>query len=402
MPKPAKVLFLVNSLRTGGTERNAALFCRRIDRTRYEPELWTLCGGGEFEQDVVRAGINVRNFERRWSRDPLFAWRMAREISRADADFIHAFLPTIGAYAAFAKSWFGVRKPMILSIGQSESQGFDRWKLRRCGRTFDWFVVNSKSAAELARTMAFPVDRTTIITNGHELSRYEVAIDRQVIRAALGVKAHEQMLVSVGRLIPSKRVVDAIEAVAILAASLPVKLVLVGEGPERAQLEAQVSRLGLSDRVVFAGQRNDVIDVLRSADIFVFPSESEGLPNALIEASLAGLPIVACQVGGVVDVVHHEASAVLTPPRSPGDLAAAIRRLLSDPSFAAGLASAAQGHSRRTYCIEQSLNALYHVYERVLAKSLPPTVVKHATIRKPERPDGPNAQQSLLAGSGRD
>ena len=363
---PSKILFLVNTLRVGGYERDVATLCEYIDLDRFQPEVWVLHGGGQFEDRVVRRGIRLINFDRKRSRSPYFAWKMARAISRSDAALIHAFLPTIATYAALARRCFGVRQPLVISIGQSQTVRVERWMFGWCSRTFDWLVANSRSAADLGASLGFDRGRISIVPNGHRLDRYQTNVDRQHVRATVGVQPHERMLLYVGRLIDTKRVCDAVNALHLLGAGIPVKLVIAGDGPERSALVDQVSKLGLSGRVVFAGQRSDVPDLLQAADVFLFPSETEGLPNSLIEACLAGLPIAACRVGGVVDVVDDGKTALLVPPRSPIELAAAVRRLISAPDEAGRLAAAAQKRARESYSIEQSLNALYDVYETLL------------------------------------
>jgi glycosyltransferase involved in cell wall biosynthesis len=363
---PARVLFLVNTLQTGGFERDVGTLCEHIDRTRFCPEVWVLHAGGRYEDVVLRSRSRLRCLDRGWSKNPLFAWKAAREISHSEAALIHAFLPTIGTYAAWARMWFGVRQPMVLSIGQSYVSLNDRWMFHCCSRAFDWLVANSRSAARLGRSLGFSPQRTSVIHNGHPLDRFYRTIDRQQVRASLGVQSDEHMLLCVGRLVDTKRVCDVIAAAKLLRERLPVKLIVAGDGPERRILEEQVRTLQLDQSVLIAGNRNDVTDLLLAADLFVFPSETEGLPNALIEACLAGLPVVACQVSGVNDVVRHGETALLVPPRSPVELAVAVRRLLSHPDEAGRLAAAAQKHAQATYSIEQSLNALYDVYERLL------------------------------------
>ncbi|MEX2140402.1 MAG: glycosyltransferase [Pirellulales bacterium] len=363
---PSKILFVVNSLCVGGFERDVATLCEHVDMNRFRPEVWILHGGGQFEEQVLRSGVRLRNLGRKWARSPLFAWKAAREISRTDADIIHAFLPTIATYAAFARTWFGVRQPMVLSMGQSCAGRSERWMFRWCSRTFDWLIANSRSAAELGKSLRFAEDRISVIPNGHQVERYQHRTDRERVRAALGLAADERMLLCVGRLTDTKRVCDAVAALDLLASSEAVKLVIVGDGPERGALEADAARRGLQGNVIFAGTRNDVPELLQAADIFIFPSETEGLPNALIEACLAGLPIVACQVAGVVDVVSDSETALLVAPRCPAELAAAVRRLLSNPNEADCLAKSAQARASSSYSIEQTLDSLYDVYERLL------------------------------------
>jgi hypothetical protein len=101
---PKRVLFLSNTLNAGGSERNVAFFCEKIDRQRYLPQVWTFHGGGEFEAQVKASGITVRNLNRTSAVSPWFALKAAHAIAHADVDLIHAFHPAIAFYAALAKS----------------------------------------------------------------------------------------------------------------------------------------------------------------------------------------------------------------------------------------------------------------------------------------------------------
>jgi glycosyltransferase involved in cell wall biosynthesis len=377
---PSKILFVVNTLRVGGFERDVATLCQHIDLNRFQPEVWVLIGGGEYEAQVHASGVKLRNLGRKWARSPLFAWKAAREFSRCDADVIHAFLPSIASYMALARMWFGVRQPMVLSIGQSHASRRDGWMFRWCSRKFDWLVANSRSAEELGRSLGFSPERISVIPNGHEIDRYAGNVDRDTIRARVGVQPHEPMLLCVGRLVDTKRVSDAVAALDLLGDSSRAKLVIVGDGPERGALNNEVNRRGLQKKVVFTGQRTDVPELLRAADVFVFPSETEGLPNSLIEACLAGLPVVACDVPGVADVVKDGETAILVPPRHQTELAAAVRRVLTEPVVASRLAAAAQSLARNRYSIDQTLHGLYDVYDRLLNSQEHPKVGQVAAV----------------------
>jgi glycosyltransferase involved in cell wall biosynthesis len=365
-----KVLFLVNSLRPGGTERNVASICRHIDRRRFEPEVWVLNTGGEWESAVEAAGVKIRSLDRGWAHSPWFAIRAARAIARTDADIVHVFLSTIGFYATLARRAFGLRKPMVLSAGMSHTAGIERRLFRWFSHFYDRVIANSLSGQSMLSALGFDPARVSIIPNGHDYGPYVKPLDRDAIRRELSIGSHEKLLIFVGRLIDSKRTCDALAALAqIRACGHAAKLLVVGDGPERPALEAQAMSLGLGAEVIFAGNRSHVIDLLRCADLFIFPSETEGLPNAIIEACLASLPIVACAVPGVIDVVTDGKQAILVKPRSPEELAAAVNSCFENPSAAAKLAEAARQHALSHFGVEQSLGRLYEVYDEVLAAS---------------------------------
>lgn len=166
------------------------------------------------------------------------------------------------------------------------------------------------------------------------------------------------LLVFVGRLVAEKGVGDLLQAIAHSRAELPdVTGLIVGDGPDRAQFERQAADLGIAGQVVFCGWLPpvEVGRHLRAADIFVGPSrpapdgwvEAQGL--TLVEAMLAGVPVIAAASGGVTDTIRHEQTGLTVFPRAPDEIAAAIRRLVADPALAARLAAAARALALRDY-----------------------------------------------------
>jgi glycosyltransferase involved in cell wall biosynthesis len=140
----------------------------------------------------------------------------------------------------------------------------------------------------------------------------------------------------------------------------------VGDGPLRPELEALVAREELQEGVRFARERTDVAEVLAASEVFVLPSDAEGIPLSLIEAMAAAKPVVATRVPGNVDVIRDPAFGALVPPRDPDALAMAIESLLSDPERARKLGSAGQAHVRSEFDIRATLARLERIYDEVL------------------------------------
>ena len=363
-----RLLFLINTLRHGGGERDLAMICKHIDQSRFQPEVWTLLAGGVHEPTISAAGINVRCLNRKWSYDPLFALRAAREIARSGADLIHCFLPAITVSAALAKVLWRIEQPVIFTEftpGRKRTwiTPLENWAIRRC----TYFTVNSPTSEKDLLTQGVDPSKVRIIPNGHEIEKFRATAPRDALRQQLGVGREEKMALYVGRLYESKRVCDLIDAVASLdTGRLRLKLIVAGDGPERASLVRQVSERGLEDVVRFLGMRQDVVELLQATDVFAFPSEAEGLSNATIEAALAGASIVACDIGGVREVVRHGRDALLVAPRQPGELAAAIEQVLADPAAAQLRAESAKKHAEKAYAIESVLANYYGWYDEIL------------------------------------
>jgi glycosyltransferase involved in cell wall biosynthesis len=145
-----------------------------------------------------------------------------------------------------------------------------------------------------------------------------------------------------------------------------VHTVVVGDGPERAQLEALAGQLGLADRVHLAGHQQDVRPWLAALDVLVLSSDWEGMPNALLEAMAAGLPIVATAVGGVPEVVVDGATGLLVPPGDPSALAEAITRLLRDPDLRRTMGQAGRARVERRFSINETVRLTEELYATLL------------------------------------
>lgn len=189
------------------------------------------------------------------------------------------------------------------------------------------------------------------------------------LRKQLGIKEDERMILAVGRLSKEKAQIDLLRTFTNLQETNPevnAKLVIVGDGPEREMLEAATQSLGLSNRVVFTGQVNNVQVYYAAADVLVNPSHSEGSPYVLLEAMAANLPIVATAVGGVPEMVENNESALLVPPNDPPSIAASIARLLTDRELAQRLTTNAATLVDTRYTPENYVRSLVEIYREVL------------------------------------
>jgi glycosyltransferase involved in cell wall biosynthesis len=146
------------------------------------------------------------------------------------------------------------------------------------------------------------------------------------------------------------------------------RLVIVGDGPQRAALEAQVAQVGLRERVVFAGQRTDVARWLAALDVFVLPSyANEGVPQALLQAMLAGIPCVTTDAGAISEIARDGDTARIVPREDAAALAAAIDGLLDDPRTSAAIAERARAFVLPRFGIDTMLDRMEDVFRRALA-----------------------------------
>lgn len=191
------------------------------------------------------------------------------------------------------------------------------------------------------------------------------------LRHRLGIPEGVPVMISVGRLSPEKGHADLLEALALVQQAEPqadFRVVLVGEGTERANLERQSCALGLDRIVLMPGQQADVRPFYAMADMVVLPSHSEGSPNVLLEAMSAGLPIVATDAGGIQEIASDGETALIVPVRDPRAFAAAIRRLRSDPELARRLAAKAR-QATALFTPEAYVESVVGIYRSVMART---------------------------------
>ena len=322
-----------------------------VHRFRYFPARWEDLTHDEATPDRMRRSLLYRIL-------PLFyvlggLWGIRRLTRRCQYDVIHVHWPVPHALFGWmgqrssesrprlVTSWYGVELRWVQS-SLPWLRGFVRWALRISDAIV---AISSYTAREIARFANVPVQ---VIP--YTLPFVEDASKPRERRAGFQV-------LFVGRLVERKGVTHLIEAVRRLPADLGGRLIVIGDGPERAVLEAQTRAAGIAERVEIRGRVSDA--ELRAAyaasDALVLPSildargDTEGLGVVLLEAMSYGVPVVASDIGGITDIVEHDQSGVLVPPGDAAHLAQALERLARDPALRARLGSAGAQRVRSAF-----------------------------------------------------
>ncbi len=200
-------------------------------------------------------------------------------------------------------------------------------------------------------------DRVVSIPTGIDLERFSPG-DRFAARAALGLPAGATLVGIVATLRSWKGHRHLLEAIARLERE-DVRLVVVGDGPQREMLERRSAELGIAGRVHFAGNREDVAPWLRAFDVFCLPSyANEGVPQALMQAMACGLPVVTTDVGSIAEIVEDGVNGVMVRPEDPADLARALGALLHDPGLRAKLGERALATARERFGEQRMVEAM--------------------------------------------
>jgi len=241
---------------------------------------------------------------------------------------------------------------------------------RLLARASDALVAVSESVkADLVRQRVAGPGSIQVVPLGLELGPLAADLPRGGLRETVGVPQHAPLVGMVGRLVPIKDVPTFLDAARFVCQQVPdARFAVVGDGEERAALEARRRGLGLEERVSFHGWQRNMASVYGDLDVVVNTSLNEGTPVALIEALAAGRPVVATRVGGTPDLLADGAHGRLVPPRDPQALAAAIVEVLQAPGPANERACAGQRHVLAHHSAERLIDDMDRLYRELLSK----------------------------------
>jgi len=332
-------------------------------------------GDGPIQEQLEALGVSTFNLQTRNEFDPRAVLRARRILADLNCDIVHTHLLRADLYAGAAARWAGVKT--ILSTVYAMGQ-YRRAKRRRSDHVLDIActalpthvvaVANAVKQDCIQRLNMKSEDISVIHTGIDAPPRMDPAA-AAALRREWGVAPHTPLIVTAARLSYEKGVDTLIHAAAVLRQTYPqVRIVVVGEGPFRADLETLIRAHQLRDVVQLDGFHENVWPALAAADIVCMPSKSEGMPNALLEAMVIGKPIVATRAGGIPEAVESERSALLVQPEDPRDLAAALGRLVVNREFGQKLGEVAQRVVQARFSAKRAVADYALLYRRLLAE----------------------------------
>lgn len=303
-------------------------------------------------------------------------------VTRKAFDLLGKIMPTVVHTHAIGALWYvgaAARRAGVGAVVHTQhinSPALARSLLRRirakmlwglAGRYADRFICVSKETADSVKRFV-ATGKVLVVDNGIDIGVFDSDNRRQAIRRELGIAPEARVIGNVARLDEVKCHDLLIHAfAAVRKTHADCRLVLVGDGARRANLEELVSSLGLKPWVHFAGYRDNPQSYLQAMDIFALTSRIEGLPLAILEACAARLPVVATRVGGVAQVIAHEESGLLIESGDQKALEAAIGRLLDDPALSRRLGETARRRIDEHYSIARMADEYEHHYRAALA-----------------------------------
>jgi glycosyltransferase involved in cell wall biosynthesis len=361
---PTRVLYLITELETGGAQTALAGLVLNLDRSRFQPLAVCLYGAEATAQQLLAGGVPVRNLNMRNKADVGAVIQLWRLLRRERPVILHAFLFHANLLARVVGRLSGV--PIIVTSERTmgmESRA--RYVVNRLTAPLADRVTAVSPAVRdfVVQHVGIPASKVLVIPNGVDVARFTDV--RPVARAAWGLPSAGPLIGAVMRLEPVKGGETLVRAMAALRMA-GAHAVVVGDGPQREAWESLADALGVGERTHFVGYQANVPAWLAACDVFVLPSDWEGMPNAALEAMAAGRPAVATAVGGTPDVVLDGVTGLLVPPRDPAALAQAIQSLLDDPVRARAMGVAGRQRVEQYFSLAAVVAQTVALYDSLL------------------------------------
>ena len=345
---------------TGGMERLLVEFARCYDQELYELHFVALHNVGQPAEDIRAAGCTVHLLPDRRGR-PWAQWRdLVRFFKKLKPDVVHTHNAYPHFYGTLAARW--CRVPVVINTRHGRRIG-TTWKARTwfwlAGLMADRVVAVSDDSANLCHVdSSLPRSRIARIWNGIDLSRF-----------TFRGPATAPVAISVARLSPEKDFPTLVRAVALAAEVVPdLKLMIVGDGPERSRIEQVIAESGQSARIELLGERQDIPDVLATAGFFATATLTEGISLTLLEAMACGLPVLATHVGGNPEIVEEGVTGYLVPSADVDALAAGLIRMVQSSARWSELGLRGRQRVERFFSNTQMVSDYERLYEELLAK----------------------------------
>lgn len=361
-------MYVITDLEIGGVPLHLHRLIKAMRERGYESSVVSLATPGPVTDLLHADGVKVYSCDGRGGLDFRVPGRLSRFFQQIEPDIIHSLLFHANIASRWSARKIGFPKDRVIceiqtvEVERKWHLWVDGWTYKGCRFT----IGNSPSVINhLAAKAGIAEENLRLVRGGIDPNAFR---DVQAIdRSTLGVLDGAPMILWAGRFDPVKGLDFLIDAFYEVSRQSDAHLVLAGDGPTRAQMLDRIHAISMEDRVHCLGSRDDVPSLLKTADLFVFPSRTEGLPNALLEAMSSKCPIVTTDVPGCRDLIQHESNGLLVSYDDTQALTDAMMRMLKDRVLADLLADCAYQSVVDHWHIDQTYNRYAEIYRELMA-----------------------------------
>jgi len=370
-----RILFLITSSDFGGAETLLFQQVISLNKNEYEPLVCSLKTRGSIAKKLESLGVKTTSIDLDLRRDWIRPWRVLKTLRQLH-QLIDSFRPDVIHASLFQADVIGSllgylsRVPVrIATVHMVLKKRIVELVIERlCSPFIDCYLAVSKDIRRFYKSRLFlPAHKIETISNAVD----EEELERKAAQKPPAFQNFKpRYLVAVGRLDPQKDMKTLLDAFQRISQRFDdTGLVLVGDGPEREELEQIVEQWKLTNSVRFAGFQENPMSFIAASQALVLSSQEEGLPLVILEAMALGKPVISTIVGAVPEIVDNEQSGLLVPSRDPAALAQAIERVLSDNTLAAQMGAAGRLIVRKKYSIKTMREKLDRLYKTLLEKA---------------------------------
>ncbi len=364
-----KLLFIIHSLKFGGTERQLIELVKGLDKNHYKIHIICLEHNENRYRDIDDApDISIIYFSRSYKYDVSPIKAICKYIINQRIDLIHTFESLGSLFGLFCAKF--TKRPIVCSaIRDAKDKNLKLKISKRLVAMFSDIVVSNSFAGFHNRFHSIRPN-FRVIYNGMDFRRFLTSLktDQKNRDSVLGASDFKHIVGMIASLTDRKDHDTLLEAAPEILSVCPgVAFLIIGDGPEKNRLVKKCHHLGLDRNVIFTGYRQDVDEIYKILDISVLLSNSdihfEGISNAIIEALANGVPVVASSGGGTDEVITHNLNGILVTPKNKSEAASAIIDLIQNREKAEKLAAAGKIFAERTFGLDRYVELHEKLYQ---------------------------------------
>lgn len=358
----------------GGGQRSLLLILERLDKKRFKPFLICPSEGDLIEKanklDVETTIIKMGTLKRlNFFSIPATIWKLKRFIKQKNIDLIHTDAPRQTFYVGIAARLAG--KPLIwhVRVSTPENKLYEKLLSSLASK----LIAVSKAVLKRFEGLASKSDKFMVIYNGVDLTEFNQQLADNRFKEEFEIEDDWILVGTVGQLIRGKGQEVFLKAAAQVSKLFPnVKFIIVGDGNEayRKKLEDLSEELGIEEKVIFSGFREDIPQITSSFDIVVLPSSShfEGFPRVVLEGMACSKPVIATRIGGNPEAVEDGKTGMIVPPGNSDILAEAILELIKDKNKRSQMGEAGRKRVESLFSIEKNIAQIEKLYKELLCR----------------------------------